>query len=628
MKLNAFRKSTRREPTKEFVDDTHVEFRQVRENERIRLVFFLVTPEIWPSMEPVWRAAVADDRFSALVVILDTSDTDMRLISQSKARALLEQGGVPYLIGDRFSMQSYQPHIAFFPLPYAHLYPERFKPEAVMQNGCRIAYIPYGLEVGGGLFNARYQYDTEIPRLAWRIFARSDGQMASFGRHCLVGNSHVRVTGHPRSQKAQAQVDTPDPDNLKARAQGRPIILWSPHFTVNSRRKWSSFIDHHEAIIRIFEKRQDLFLLVRPHPFLKSALAKHADWGPEKTRSWFADLDARDNMAVDNSTDYQSAFKASSALLSDAGSFLVEYLYTDKPICYLSGDGNIGLNEEVSALDYFHRGSSASLIEDFVAMVQGQDDPKAEARHKALRAYFGPPNRIASQEILDTIATEVNEPGFFDQTGAQPSADHQKAFDYWVKAKSTYLAPPTYYEDQEKTLVDLLETHANGHFAVDIGCGNGRFSEVISRYFDHVEATDPNPNLIEEARENAATKGIANLCYAVERLEHAETLSSYDLVSCMGVLSGLVDEDIFLKSIWKLKAAMLPDARLLLKESLSLATPEAIDWNGYTAMYRNLSAYITAFESAGLELIDERTIYEDKEKGRTNRFFLFKRAGR
>jgi hypothetical protein len=105
-------------------------------------------------------------------------------------------------------------------------------------------------------------------------------------------------------------------------------------------------------------------------------------------------------------------------------------------------------------------------------------------------------------------------------------------------------------------------------------------------------------------------------------------MQAYDLVSCMGVLSGLVDEDIFLKSIWKLKAAMLPDARLLLKESLSLATPEAIDWNGYTAIYRNLSAYITAFASAGLELIDERTIYEDKEKSRTNRFFLFKRAGR
>lgn len=627
MKLNAFLKSTNREQATVSIENNRVEFRQVKETERIRLVFFLVTPEIWPSMEPVWREACADDRFTAVVVVLETTDVNLTLISQTKARALLEESGVPYLTSTRFSMQSYQPHIAFFPLPYGHLYPERFKPEAIIQNGCRIAYIPYGLEVGGGLFNARYQYDTEIPRLAWRIFARSDSQMASFGRHCLVGNGHVRVTGHPRSEKTQTKFENSDCNNLKEQAQGRPIILWSPHFTVNSKRKWSSFIEHHETIMRVFEKRQDLFLLIRPHPFLRSALAKHAEWGQEKTNSWFTEAEARNNVTVDKTTDYQTAFDASSALLSDAGSFLVEYLYMNKPICYLSGEGNIGLNEEVSALDYFHPGNSAALIEEFLLMVlHRQEDPKAEARGKALRAYFGPPKRVASKEILNTVAIEVNEPLFFDQSGAKPSAEHEKAFDYWVKAKSTYLAPSTYYQQQEETLVELLDQHASGRYAVDIGCGNGRFSEVLSRYFEHVDATDPNPRLIEEARENASTKGIVNLCYSVERLEHAESLSSYDLVSCMGVLSGLLDDDIFLKSIWKLKAAMLPDARLLLKESLSLAGPEAIEWNGYTAMYRNISAYLTAFETTGLQLFDERVIYEDKAKARTNRFFLLRKA--
>lgn len=117
--------------------------------EKIRLVFLVITPEIWPSIEPVWKKATNDQRFVTSVVVLKSSNPEITLVSLSKAKALLEGKGIPYFSEQTFSLDSYRPHVVFFPLPYGSLYPQSYKPEVVAAMGCRIAYVSYGLEVGG-----------------------------------------------------------------------------------------------------------------------------------------------------------------------------------------------------------------------------------------------------------------------------------------------------------------------------------------------------------------------------------------------------------------------------------------------------------------------------------------------
>ncbi len=590
--------------------------------EKIRLVFLVITPELWGSFEPIWKRAKQDDRFLITVVLLKSTDSGVALISQFKARELFESAGIPYFAEQNFCLDSYRPHVVFYPLPYSSLYPEPYKPQIVAAKGYRIAYVPYGLEVGGGLFNARYQYDTEVPRLAWRVFARSRTQLVSFGRHCSRGNGHVVVTGHPRSEPSES-CNVSAHGVAKFKARGRSVILWTPHFTVQGRRKWSSFLDHYKTILRLFDDRPDLFLLVRPHPFLRIKLAKLEDWGAKRVNEWFNALDNRDNVHVDTETDYRPAFEVSSALMADAGSFMVEYLRTGKPICHLTGKGDIGLNEEARNLACFYPGATESHIADFLDRLQSRDDPLYGARQDALQAYFGPDCQAPSQTILDEIAHSISELPRCRHDGPLLAPLHEKAFRCWMKAISTFVAPETYSKEQEKKLRGILDRHGQGQFATDIGCGNGRFTELFSDYFEFTEASDPDKQLIRTARKNAILKGIANIAYSVERLEHVESLSSYDFVSCMGVTSRLIDDDAFFKVIWKLKAAMRVGAKLLIKEVVSMSAPELIGWNGYKAVYRNITAYIGAFEAAGLTLVEEQIIVQDDEKRRTNRFFVF-----
>lgn len=592
--------------------------------EKIRLVFIVITPEIWTSIQSVWSRASKDDRFEVSVVLLKSSNLEISLTSFSRAQVLLEEAGIPYFTESNFSLAIYQPHVVFYPLPYGSLYPNSYKPDVVQAIGCRIAYVPYGLEVGGGLFNTRYQYDSDVPRVAWRVFARSQAQLKSFNRYCSYGNGHVVVTGHPRAAIDKSR-EVQQHDAAKTKARGRQVILWTPHFTVLTSRKWSSFLDHHEKILRLIDDRPDLFLLIRPHPFLRTSLAKLNDWGHERVSAWFSSIDEKDNAQVDTEIDYRPAFETSSALMADAGSFLVEYLHTGKPICYLTGKDDIGLSEEVRSLDCFYAGATEIDIAGFMdQVIKNSEDSLLEERKCALKTYFGESNQTPDESILNEISHNIgNKPARIYSAELPVSTNHAEAFQYWVNAKTTFLAPETYYHEQEIKLRDILERHAKGRFAADIGCGNGRFTEILSEYFEFIEAADPNPELINEARENSLKKGIINIQYSVERLEHPESLSTYDFVSCMGVTSGLIDDEMFIKSIWKLKAALRPGGKILLKESLCLSTVEKVDWNGYRAVYRNVDSYLKAFQTVGLNLLEDVLVVQDSEKMRINSFYLF-----
>lgn len=591
--------------------------------EPIRVVFFVLSPQIWPTLEPIWRLVSKDKRFHTKVVLLENTNLDDGLSGLLAARSMLEERHIPFAQGSSFSLQNYMPHIAFLPLPYPDLYPKNCNPNAVRACGARVAYVPYGLEVGGGAYNARYQYDETVIQNAWRVFARSQKQLQSFGRHCMTGNAHVVITGHPRADSTPIKEGFLD-QNILDHADDRKIVVWAPHFSVKTRRKWSSFLENYAFIQEEIKKRPNLFFVLRPHPLLERTLQQTEGWTAETARNWFLDISSLPNVHLDKATEYWPSFNSSAALMTDSGSFLVEYLLTEKPICHLQGNDAIGLTDEAHELKAFHPGRSEREISTFLDQVEKGDDAFETARRDAKDAYFGTGDGQAGQRILDEMIRGIGDKPYVD-TQLSQSEKHKAAYSYWKSAQTTFLAPPEYYDRQEELMVELLARHKPSGFAVDIGCGNGRYTEVLAKLCEHVEGVDPGAALIEEARTNAVEKSIGNLEYRIESLERVDMVASYDLVCCMGVLSGLIDNDAFLRAVRTLVSASKPGGMLLLKDSLSVGTAQATEWNGYTAVYRNIDDYLSAFRTLGLELIEEVTIAPVNEKNMTNRFFLFRR---
>jgi len=87
------------------------------------------------------------------------------------------------------------------------------------------------------------------------------------------------------------------------------------------------------------------------------------------------------------------------------------------------------------------------------------------------------------------------------------------------------------------TLLGLLKPIASpGHFAIDVGCGEGRFTFAIAPYLAHVIGIDRDVNGIDAAQSKAYQQGKEDVTFFVadaEVVDYSEflTFEPYDLVT-------------------------------------------------------------------------------------------------
>jgi hypothetical protein len=111
-------------------------------------------------------------------------------------------------------------------------------------------------------------------------------------------------------------------------------------------------------------------------------------------------------IVLDQRPDYRHAFAASAAMVTDLGSFLIEYLVTEKPILYTHNPEGPGLNEEgaelVSHLEV------AESPQEAIAFIERQVTgvgPEVRSRMRDLRHRFLPlQDGRSAERILERVA--------------------------------------------------------------------------------------------------------------------------------------------------------------------------------------------------------------------------------
>ena len=110
---------------------------------------------------------------------------------------------------------------------------------------------------------------------------------------------------------------------------------------------------------------------------------------------------------------YVDLFMSSDAMIHDSASFVIEYLYTHKPVMFVSRDinhfltGQIDLSREGFAQLYI--GKDEREILDFVDnVVLGDDDPMLSQRMAFFERHLMPPGgQSVAQNTLDDMATSL-----------------------------------------------------------------------------------------------------------------------------------------------------------------------------------------------------------------------------
>jgi SAM-dependent methyltransferase len=223
--------------------------------------------------------------------------------------------------------------------------------------------------------------------------------------------------------------------------------------------------------------------------------------------------------------------------------------------------------------------------------------------------------------MLDFIRQHLRSPKLV----CDPSPQHLTSLRYWQACSNTFLTNPEYYDKCETVLRGSILPKL-GHISrlLDAGCGNGRFTLLLASAAREVDAYDVSSSLILEASKSAKVAGTNNIRFQVKDIcQGGWKASHYDVVSCMGVFSTIIDDWAFRKVALELRNAAHPGGLLLLRDSVSLLPDgQLVESETYATRYRNESYYRGVFSELGLTLEHEELLAEFGSS--VNRMYLYR----
>ena len=142
-------------------------------------------------------------------------------------------------------------------------------------------------------------------------------------------------------------------------------------------------------------------------------MEKLPEWGYERTADYYHKWETLPNCQIIEG-DYTDFFLTSDAMIHDSGSFLVEYISTNKPSLYMVRNKSIlrGFSPFADLIVNCHYLSfNKNDIENFInKVVIGCDDYLKDKRQQLIKEHLLPPNgKSASQNIFEEINKLINK---------------------------------------------------------------------------------------------------------------------------------------------------------------------------------------------------------------------------
>ena len=362
--------------------------RQVFGKKRIKVVFFVINLGMWKN-DKLFRLFMESDRFDPYIVFFPQrrdSPDQMRAV-QDNLRKHFEAKGFPFIDGYDFSKDAYfdlvgfKPDILFYAQPYG-VGGEEFSTDKFSRHSL-FAYIPYCIPLNDipELYNQLYK------NICWRMFYPTEYSKERERAHLYTRRDNIVVSGYPSSDYLNDKKN-PSRDDWKDPGDRFKRIIWAPHHSVlkSDVLGYSTFLEIADRMVELAEKYSDrLQFVFKPHPLLKEKLYRPEVWGRERTDEYFAKWENMPNTSLADG-EYYDLFLTSDALIHDCCSFMAEYLYTGKPLMFITQDKE-KIAESVNdfgkeCLKRHYFGSGIEEIERFIdsVVINGNDTMQGDRK--------------------------------------------------------------------------------------------------------------------------------------------------------------------------------------------------------------------------------------------------------
>lgn len=310
---------------------------------RIEAVFLPYKASMWDSLESIWRAADADPECDAYVIPIPYYDRDPDGSFREEhyeGRSFPED--VPITRYDEYDLSIRMPDVIFIHNPYdggnyvtsVHPY---FYSKNLKNFTDKLVYVPYFVLNGEGLNEAMATPPAVL--YADYIIAQTEKEREDYIRYCSKlypqgkFEKKVLALGSPKIDKVRSV----NRDNVKVpkewleRIEGKKVILYNTSLNglLNGNE---AYLEKMRDVFLVFQSREDVVLLWRPHPLMESTLlsmrtelyTQYMD-----LKKWFQE----EAIGIyDDTADMYPAIGISDAYYGDWSSLVWLYRETGKPV--------------------------------------------------------------------------------------------------------------------------------------------------------------------------------------------------------------------------------------------------------------------------------------------------------
>ena len=242
----------------------------------------------------------------------------------------------------------------------------------------------------------------------WKVFIENEDVMKEYEEYSYRKGENGELTGY---------IKMDDMADVKEETRKRKRILLALHHSVdggyNNILSLANFVRYYEYFESLPDRYPQIDFIYRPHPFLFESLRMAKGWDEHKRDEYIRKMKAKPNVIWSDQGNYFKEFVNSDACIQDCGSFLVEYMYTGKPCCYM-----LKSEEDIErkfaplgkkCLEQCYISYTTKQIDDFIenVVVKGNDD-KMEGRKEFMsQVMVNYPH--AADKALELIKKELLE---------------------------------------------------------------------------------------------------------------------------------------------------------------------------------------------------------------------------
>lgn len=149
-------------------------------------------------------------------------------------------------------------------------------------------------------------------------------------------------------------------------------VLISPHHTISGVNKTldlSNFLEYYNLILELPTLFPKVDFVFRPHPLLFTNIVNKGVWKQNQVEDYLTMIE-KAGIEYSVGGDYLRLFSECDAIVHDCGSYMVEWLYTGKPCCYVVKGEHVRKQLDIlgnKALDYhtlaYNRNDIIAFIE-------------------------------------------------------------------------------------------------------------------------------------------------------------------------------------------------------------------------------------------------------------------------